>query len=75
MLDVKEDVETLEDWVEVEQCNENDIVLVFAYGGSVAVFGARAFYIIFLRDLAVHPKFLSNAGQFGEKNRYNFGQL
>ena len=51
-MDVKEDVETLEDWVEVEHCNENDIVLVFACGGSVAVF-ARAFSdkIFVVRDL------------------------
>ena len=56
MLDVKEDVETLEDWVEVEQCNENDIVLVFARGGSVAVFARALSRIKFLRDSSVHPK-------------------
>jgi len=63
-LDVKEDVETLEDWVEVEQCNENDIVLVFARGGSVWV-SARAFSDkIFVEEgmpipsiRVVHPKF------------------
>lgn len=77
MLDVKEDVETLEDWVEVEQCNENDIVLVFARGGSVAVFARALSRIKFLRDSSVHPKLsvLLGGGNFHWKNRYNFGQL
>ena len=73
-LDVKEDVETLEDWVEVEHCNENDIVLVFACGGSVWVF-ARAFSDkIFvggkcpLRVLGLYTlNFYQRFGQFRER--------
>ena len=73
MLDVKEDVETLEDWVEVEQCNENDIVLVFARGGSVAVFARALSRIKFLRDSSVHPKLsVLLGGQFSLEKSIQF---